>query len=713
MIRSALSALLVFYSFSGFGQAIMSIEEATLGLGGKFRIQRPYFPQWRDNKRLTVFWNGKIEEINRKGQRSVLLDEPLLSQLLKEEKSSVRPGFVWLSPQNVLIDVPQGKALIDINAQKVLWRVRFPDQASDILASPSGETFAYGMEGNIYITHASSGTAVQITFDGADGLVNGSAVHRQEFGIQGGLFWSPNGKKLAFYKKDERKVSRYPLVNTQKRVAEIEAIPYPMAGMQSEEVTLWVYDVESQSSQKIQTEGPSDQYLTAVTWSPNSKSIYIGLLNRGQDTLRMVQYDAERGTLERQLFSETSSTWVEPQHPLYFIPGNSGRFIWQSERTGFNHAYLYDSLGRLIRPLTSGECEVVSILGISANTEELWISTTRESALYRTIEKVSLKDGNTRTVLAGQKYYTGYLSPDGSAVFWEYSSLTEPYSCGIYDNKGAIQSWYEAENPFKKFGITLPEMQPLIIQSADGKTPLHGRIIYPPGFSPEKKYPAIVYVYGGPHAQLVNGRFLGGAGLWDYYMASKGYIMLTLDNRGSAYRGKQFMEPIHRNLGVAEVADQMMGIAYLKASGFIDTTKIGVHGWSFGGFMTLSMATKHPNVFAAAVAGGPVTDWKWYEVMYGERYMDHPAENPEGYSQTSVLAAVSELKAKTLVIHGAQDDVVVPQHAMEFVSASIKAGKQVELFLYPTHKHNVIGKDRVHLMQKISNFFDEILLETK
>jgi dipeptidyl-peptidase-4 len=251
----------------------------------------------------------------------------------------------------------------------------------------------------------------------------------------------------------------------------------------------------------------------------------------------------------------------------------------------------------------------------------------------------------------------------------------------------------------------MPKLQMVTFTAADGKTPLYGRMITPPNMDPAKKYPVIVYVYGGPHAQLVTNRWLGGASLFEYYMAQQGYIMFTVDNRGSDGRGMEFENVIHRQLGQNEMADQMQGVEFLKSQSFVDANRMGVYGWSFGGFMTISLMLNHSDVFKVAVAGGPVCDWKYYEVMYGERYMDTPQDNKEGYDKTSVINKAENLKGKLLVIHGAQDDVVVMQNSLEFINACIKKGRAVDYFLYPDHKHNVRGKDRVHLNSKIADYF--------
>jgi dipeptidyl-peptidase-4 len=299
------------------------------------------------------------------------------------------------------------------------------------------------------------------------------------------------------------------------------------------------------------------------------------------------------------------------------------------------------------------------------------------------------------------------VSSDGLLVLDQYSNATTPNEISILNikTKMATTTLVKADNPFTG-KIDLPRIEMVTLTAADGTTPLNGRLIYPANFDATKKYPVTVYVYGGSHAQLITNKWLSGAGYFDMYMAQQGYVVFTLDNRGSDARGKKFCDVTHRNLGVNEMADQMKGVDFLKSKSFVDTNKIGVFGWSFGGFMTTSLLTSQPDTFKVGVAGGPVIDWKYYEIMYGERYMDTPQDNPEGYAKTSLLDKVKNLKGRLLVIHGAQDPVVVQQHSMNFIEASIKAGKQVDYFLYPNHEHNVGGKDRIHMYAKIADYFD-------
>ena len=598
------------------------------------------------------------------------------------------------------------KVTYDVVTKQITSAISYSNEGAQAKFA-SNNNVAWLLDNNIKIT-TPSGKVIDVTNDENKAIINGSDyVHRQEFGIDRGMWWNDKGTQLAFYRKDESMVANYPITNWNEREATNKDLKYPMAGMTSENVTLVIYDVTSGKKVSIQTGEPKEQYLTMVSWEPTGKHIFIGVLNREQNHLKFNKYDVATGAFVKTLFEEKASTWVEPQHPLTFVPNNPSQFIYQTDFFGFNQMYLYNTEGKLLKNLGFKDVIVKEVLGFdTSNTKINYIGTTN-NGLDRQLFQVDLKSGKTIQLTTISGTHTASVSSDGTMILDQYSNLTTPNEISILNikNKMANTTLVKAENPF--IGkIDLPKIEFVTLTSPDGKTALNGRLIYPGNFDATKKYPVMVYVYGGSHAQLVNNRWLGGAGFFDIYMAQKGYVVFTLDNRGSDSRGKKFCEVTHRNLGVNEMADQMKGIEFLKSKSFVDADKIGVFGWSFGGFMTTSLMTNHSDVFKVGVAGGPVIDWKYYEIMYGERYMDMPQENPEGYEKTSLLNKAKDLKGRLLVIHGAQDPVVVQQHSMNFIESCIKAGKQVDYFLYPNHEHNVSGKDRIHMYAKIADYFD-------
>ena len=706
---------------TAFAQKNLTIEEATSGQYRAFAVENIVGPQWRKDTKTVTYLDKTYSKLLAKSEEgnwaeTTLLTKDELQNALKSKFSSdefqlrMFPySYSWID-KNTLefeVDGKNSKYLIqfDVAQKSVKNGFAFSSEGRNQIISSDGKNTAWLDDNNIKITNG-SGT-ISVTSDENKGIVNGSDyTHRQEFGIDRGMWWSPKNDKLAFYRKDETMVAGYPLIDFGARIAKSKDIKYPMAGMKSEEVTLVIYDVNSKKSLTLQTGEPKEQYLTCITWEPNGKFVYVGLLNREQNHLKLNKYDASTGALVKTLFEEKASTYVEPLHDLTFLPNSSSEFLYRSEKDGFEQFYLYNTDGKLVRKLGFKDVVVTSMLDFDKDGKNLFYIGTTNNGLDRQFFKVDLKSGKTTQLTSTSGTHSGSISSDGTLLFDQFSSVTTPNDINIVNLKSnKSTNLVKATNPY--LGKTnLPKMELVTITSADGKTPLNGRLIYPANFDANKKYPVMVYVYGGPHAQLVTNKFLGGATLFDYYMAQNEYVVLTVDNRGSDARGRDFEHVIHRNLGVNEMADQMKGIEFLKSKSFVDQDKIGVYGWSFGGFMTTSLMVNHSDVFKVGVAGGPVIDWSFYEVMYGERYMDMPQENQAGYDNNNLTKKANQLKGRLLMIHGAQDPVVVQQHSMEFIQACIKAGKQVDYFLYPTHEHNVSGKDRVHLNQKIADYFD-------
>ncbi|HLO73429.1 MAG TPA: DPP IV N-terminal domain-containing protein [Flavobacterium sp.] len=699
----------------------LTIEETVFG-PRKYAPTTQTAQQWRkDSKSITYLssdFSTLVEKSATNGWNATNLAtktefESALKSKLTADEFTLRtfPFAIEWKTSNTFETEVSGKknnykVTYDVVTKQITSVVSYSNEGAQAKFA-SNNNVAWLLDNNIRIT-TPSGQVIEVTNDENKAIVNGSDyVHRQEFGIDRGMWWNEKGTQLAFYRKDESMVANYPLTNWNEREATNKDIKYPMSGMTSENVTLVIYDVSSGKKITIQTGEPKEQYLTMVSWEPTGKHIFIGILNREQNHLKFNKYDVTTGAFVKTLFEEKASTWVEPQHPLTFVPNNPSQFIYQTDFFGFNQMYLYNTEGKLLKNLGFKDVVVKEVLGFDAsNTKINYIGTTN-NGLDRQLFQVDLKSGKTIQLTTISGTHAASISSDGTMILDQYSNLTTPNEISILNikNKMANTTLVKAENPFTG-KIDLPKIEFVTLTSPDGKTPLNGRLIYPANFDATKKYPVMVYVYGGSHAQLVNNRWLGGAGYFDIYMAQKGYVVFTLDNRGSDSRGKKFCEVTHRNLGVNEMADQMKGIEFLKSKSFVDADKIGVFGWSFGGFMTTSLMTNHADVFKVGVAGGPVIDWKYYEIMYGERYMDMPQENPEGYEKTSLLNKAKDLKGRLLVIHGAQDPVVVQQHSMNFIESCIKAGKQVDYFLYPNHEHNVSGKDRIHMYAKIADYFD-------
>ena len=617
------------------------------------------------------------------------------------------PEYSWTGKNEILFRVRNNYFRYDVSEHKMIQRIEFETEGENTEFCKANNKVAYTKGDDLYIA-GSQHVKITVTSDGGDGIVNGQYVHRHEFGTEKGIFWSPNGNYLAFYRKDESMVAKYPLIDYMADTAKVNPVRYPMAGRENQQVKVGVYSLKTGKTIFLETGNPPDHYLTNIAWSPDEKSIYIAVLNREQDHMQMNQYNAVSGKFIKTLFEEKNNKYVEPLYPIRFSKANPSEFYYLSRRDGWFHVYKYNTKGKLLGQITSGEWEVTKLLGFDREEKYMFIEATKESPLERHIYKIKAGNGLFKKLTTEAGMHNATFSPSFHYFINEWTATNVPRSIDLIDDHGELKrNLLKANDPLKEFSTGQNEI--IQIKAADGKTDLFARLIKPTDFDPTKKYPLIVYVYGGPHLQLIDRSWHNGVRWWQYYMASKGYLVFTLDNRGSANRGSRFENIIHRNLGFAETADQMKGIEYLKNMPYVDRGRIGVYGWSYGGFMALNLKLRHPDIFKVGVAGGPVVDWSMYEVMYGERYMDTPEENPVGYRNSNMINYAGNLQGKLMLIHGAQDESVVMQHSMKFLRQCIKLRKQVDFFVYPTHPHNILTIDRLHLMEKISNYFIENL----
>lgn len=700
-----LLALFVVMLHAG-AQKTMSLKDAVTGAGSYLRPTLPAQVKWQDKEHYVMIRANNLYSYSVQHKDSALLfslndlNKGLKDKGIKE--LTAFPAFTFLNETAIWLKTVSEVVMVDLKNPSSITSIAYPQEAENLDFEPNTMRLAYTIKNNIFIT-ATSGNQ-QVTNDQDLHIVNGTAVHRNEFGIEKGLFWSPRGNLLAFYRMDETMVEDYPLVDFMARQAELVNIKYPMAGMTSHQVKLGIYNPASKQTVYMKTGEPADHYLTNISWSPDEKTIFIAELNREQNHMRLNQYDVATGNLIKTLFEEKDEKYVEPLHPLLFVENNPEKFYFQSNRDGFNHVYSYQMKDGRIDQITKGNWEVMQILGFDAGQKNMFYESTDENALERNLYKINIRTGKADRLTKEAGTHTGLLSPDKSILIDKWTSTNVPGQIDLISSKGTlIKTISAAQNTLK--GYQMGENTVFTIKADDGMTDLNCRMIKPNNFDPTKKYPVIVYVYGGPHDQLVQKTWLNDVRWWEYYMASKGYIAFTVDNRGSANRGKAFENVTHRQLGIVETADQMKGVEYLKSLPYVDAQRIGVHGWSYGGFMTLNLMLRHPETFKVGVAGGPVVDWRMYEIMYGERYMDTPEENPEGYKQSNMMNHAQNLQGKLMLIHGVQDQTVVMQHSIQFLKKCIDLGKQVDFFVYPTHEHNVRGIDRVHLMEKVSNYF--------
>ena len=660
--------------------------------------------------------NGKesvlftLEDINKGLETSTVKLRKMRALYDVRFPESERPIVMLMQPEYIVF--------LNFETKQVERLIALNKGAANVEVSPNHQAAAYTIGDALYVSrneNASQTTLLSPEFANPEtapkdhDLVYGQAVHRNEFGIMGGIFWSPKGNRLAYYRMDQSMVTDYPQVNIDTRIATLEPDKYPMAGMTSHKVTVCVYDMNSGKTVTLQAGDPTDRYFTNVSWAPDEEKIYVIELNRDQNHAQLVRYNAADGAREAVIYEETHPKYVEPQHPLTFLPWDSSKFIYQSQRDGFNHLYVYKTDGTLVKQITTGNWLVQSIVGFNEKKKEVIITSTEISPMQSNTYAVNVNTGKKRPVGNSEGVHSVQLSADGNYLIDNYSTPQIPRNIDIVatSNSKVTKNLFTAEDPWKGFNV--PEIETGTIKAGDGKTDLYYRLIKPVNFDPNKKYPAIIYVYGGPHAQMLSNNFRYAVRGWDIYMAQLGYVMLTVDNRGSENRGLEFENCTFRQLGTEEMKDQMEGVKLLKSLPYVDANRLGVHGWSFGGFMTTNLMLTHPDVFKVAVAGGPVIDWKYYEVMYGERYMDTPESNPEGYKNADLKQKAGNLKGRLELIIGGNDPTCVPQHTLSFIRACIDKGTHPDLFIYPGQGHNMVGRDRVHLHEHITRYFEDFL----
>lgn len=625
-------------------------------------------------------------------------------------------SFPYPNKSLVLITGKKERMLIDFKSKKVVWRQNCEGE-NFAEWNAASKAVAFVKDDNLFVTNG-EGKTTQLTTDGSRKIVYGQSVHRDEFGIYKGTFWSPDGQSLAFYRMDQSMVSDYPLVNIDTRIATETPIKYPMAGETSHKVTVGVYNLKTGKTIYLKAGDPTDRYFTNIAWSPDCKKVYMIELNRDQTDMQLVSYDATTGNKLETLYKEHNDKYVHPMTPITFLPWDDSKFILQSEKDGYNHLYLFNTKGEQLKQITSGKWIVLDLVGFNKSKKSAIILSTECSPIQNNLYIVNIETGK-RTLLDNGKGFHAttrgagghcdiILSGTGKYIYDNYSEPDVPRKINIISTENAKNvNYFTAADPWK--GYNVPEYSCGTIKAADGTTDLYYRMVKPVNFDPNKKYPTIVYVYGGPGIRNVEARWHYASRGWETYMAQKGYLLFILDNRGSCDRGRDFEQATFRHLGVEEMKDQIKGVEYLKSLAYVDTTRLGVHGWSFGGFMTTSLMTTYPDVFKVGVAGGPVIDWKWYEVMYGERYMDTPQANPEGYAETSLINKAKNLKGKLQIIIGTDDPTVVPQHAISFLKACIEAGTQPDFFVYPGEGHNMMGHQSVHLHERITQYFEDYL----
>jgi dipeptidyl-peptidase-4 len=684
-------------------QKHLTLNDAVLGYYKGLYPKNLRALQWVDSSENYIYSDNNTYII--KDTNNQLVRQITLSDFTNTYPDLKRiPHIQKITKSELVFQTEKSFNIFDYQNKTNKHTIVFDEAAQNHDFNFNNQAVAYTIDNNLFVSNESN-AKLSVTDFKDKNIVSGQAIHRYEFGISKGTFWSPKGNYLAFYQKDETHVTNYPLVDITTYPATLTNTKYPMAGQKSEQAKVGVYSMTTNKVIYLNIDTTDEHYLTNLSWTPDEKYLLLAEINREQNHMWYNIYDAKTGKKYKTLFEEISDKWVEPETPALFLSNSTTKFLWLSERDGFMNIYQYNLDDKSVDKITNFDFVVTKTLGFDTEGKYLYVEATGNDPKGLQVYKINLTTKKVKQITKNGGTHRTQLSDSGNYLIDNYSSIDTPRKIGIIDTtlkSKDCQILLEAENPLQEYSIGTTEF--IKLKANDG-TALEARLIKPANFDKDKKYPVLVYVYGGPHAQLVTDTWLGGASLWMHYLSSeKDYLVFTIDNRGSAHRGFAFESSIHRNQGGVAMEDQIIGVNYLKSLPYVDANRLAIHGWSYGGFMTISMLLRHPDVFTTGVAGGPVTDWKYYEVMYGERYMDMPQENPDGYENTRVHKYIKDLQGNLLIIHGSIDDTVVPQHSMTLLKEAVEKEVQIDFFTYPMHPHNVRGKDRVHLMDKVLKY---------
>ncbi len=698
------------------------------GLGGRLPSNLEWSP---DGKLLTYVQRdkGKAEvwayEVAT-GARRLLFDSAKLPKLASPPSGIGRqPGrtYQWSPRGNELLLAAQGQLyLLKLANGEVKPLTSAKEPAEDPKFSPDGNWVSFVRAYNLYVVNLASGKETALTRDGREEWMNGTLdwVYPEELSIRTGYWWSPDSGRIAYLQMDQRPVTRYPILDFLPYRGKVDWERYPKAGDANPVVRVGVMDIHRPKAAWMDTGRDTDIYLARLDWLKDSRRVAIQRLNRHQNKLELLVADIENGRA-RVLLTEQDPAWVNVHDDLRFF-SDGRRLLWASERDGFRHLYVYSLEGQQLAQLTRGPWMVTGVAGLDEKNQAVWFSSTRRSPLERHLERISLKlNAQSLAVSAGEPAeitrqpgtHAPLLSPDFTFFLDTYSNTATPPRMSLYRSDGSQVAVLEENRVPELADYRLSPVQFLRVAAArvghpsDG-IPLDALMVKPPDFDPSRKYPVLIHVYGGPHGQTVRNAWLGTNGLWHQMMAQKGYLVFTLDNRGMAgpARGHAFEAPIHRRFGQVELADQLEGVKYLKSLPYVDPARIGIWGWSYGGYMTCYALLNAPEVFKAGAAGAPVADWRDYDTIYTERYMGLPQQNEEGYRRSSPVNQAPQLRGRLLLVHGAADDNVHLQNTVQLVNALVKAGKRFDLMIYPGQKHGFAAQEaRIHVFNRIMQFF--------
>lgn len=613
----------------------------------------------------------------------------------------------WFSDSKHLL-VSSGGDLFIVDAANGNFEqlTKTPEVERDPKLSPDNKSVSFRLGANLFVLDLASKKVTQLTTNGSDTLLNGELdwVYPEELDLNTAHWWSPDSRSIAYLQFDVSHEPIYPQVSLLGHHGLLEPERFPQPGDPNADVHLGIVPV-SGGETKWMNLGDARGYLFArVDWLPNSREIAVEKLPRIQNKLDLLVADTETGA-SHVVIHEEDPTWINVVgHPEFLSDGK--RFLWTSERSGFRHMYLYQNDGTLLKQLTSGEWEVQDIEKVDEQSGQVFYASSEESPLQRQLYVLSLDGSGKRKLSQGAGTHTVSISPTCAYFMDNYSGLTAMPRATLYKGDGAEVRVYRKPNTTEADEYDILPTEIVQVRADDG-TPLYARLIKPANFQPGKKYPAIVMIYGGPGAQTVRDTWQGLS--WDQVLAHKGFVIWGLDNRGSAGRGHKFESVTYHDLGHRELQDQKTGIQHLINMGFVDPERLGMYGWSYGGYMTLYTLTNAPGLMKVGIAGAPVTSWLNYDSIYTERYMGLPEQNEQGYKVSAPITSAGNLASKLLIVHNVEDDNVHFQNSVQMANALEKADKLFDMLVFPQKSHGVSGPARRQLLEETTRFFEEAL----
>ncbi len=675
-------------------------------------------PVWApDGKHLAYFRGGEVRlyDVAAKSEKTLLALAPLEKAAVAipepqrfdwQNRRVSEDSLEWSrSGKQLLLSVKGDLFLFSLDTRSWEQLTATAEAERDPKLSADGARVAFRRGHDLYALEIATKQEARLTDDGSATLLNGELdwVYPEELDLSTAYWWAPDSKRIAYMQFDIAREFTYPQVALEGLRAAVEPERYPQAGTPNAEVRVGVVAAGGGATHWMELGDTRGYLISRVYWTPDSTRLAIERLNRVQNQLDLLLVDALTGTA-RPILSEADPYWINQNDLFRFL--EDGQFLWGSERDGFRHLYLYSLDGKLRKRITEGDWEVTEIAGVDEVRQKIYYVSSEASPLERQLYSVKLNGKDRARVSQGAGTHEISMSPTAEYYLDDFSSLTQPPRTAVHSIGG--DEWavfHDADRRLVDNFAILP--REIVTFKAHDGTELYGRIIKPANFRVGEKYPAVVMVYGGPGVQVVRNAWEGAD--WAQVLAARGFVVWEMDNRGSSGRGHAFETPLYRRFGKTELADQLEGVRYLLAQGFVDPARVGIYGWSYGGYLTLYSLLNAPDVFRAGIAGAPVTNWHNYDTIYTERYLGLPSENAEGYRASSAVEYAAKLKAKLLIVHNLEDDNVLFQNTLQMADALEEAGKIFHMVIYPQKSHGVSGPLHKQLLEETTDFFDKNL----